>query len=79
MCWIGVGLGAVMMVVGLTLLLRFFYVGGVGHVQAAGAARTESMVLGALLLCIGLLLAILGATGVICTGLGVSFALALTG
>lgn len=79
MCWIGVGLGAIMMVVGLTLLVRFFSVGGVGHVQAAGAARTESMVLGALLLSIGLLLSILGATGVICTGLGVSFALALTG
>jgi hypothetical protein len=68
-----------MIVVGLVLLVRFFAVGGPGHVEAAGAARTESMVLGALMASLGLLLAILGATGAICTNLGVTAALPLIG
>ena len=77
MFWLALGIGAIMMVVGLVLLIRFFAVGGPGHVEAAGAARTESMVLGALMASLGLLLAILGITGTICSNLGITAALAL--
>ena len=75
MCWLALGIGGIMLVVGLVFLIRFFAVGGPGHVEAAGAARTESMVLGALMASLGLLLAILGATGAICTNLGIAAAL----
>lgn len=74
MCWVALTIGAVMLLIGSVLLIRFFAVGGPGHVELAGLGRTESMVLGALMACVGLLLAILGMTGAICQNLGLALA-----
>lgn len=71
MCGIALGIGILLMVGGLGLLVAFFAIGGKGHVETAGLGRTESMVAGALMASVGLLLTLLGATGTICARLGV--------
>ena len=72
MCWIPLVLGASMMVGGAVLLVRFYAGRAENRPDVAGLARTESMVLGALLVSIGFLVTVLGITGVICIGLGIA-------
>jgi hypothetical protein len=72
MCWIPLGLGALMLVVGVTLLVRFFSGHGRDRPEIASQARTESMILGGLLSSIGLLLLILGIVAETCFLIGVS-------
>lgn len=72
MCWTALTIGIVLLATGAVVLVRFFAVGGSGHVELAGQGRTESMVLGAAMASLGLLLSILGATGTICRSLGIA-------
>lgn len=72
MCWIVMTIGILLLVAGTVVLVRFFAVGGPRHVEFAGQARTESMVLGAIMASIGLLLTILGTTGAACRWLGIA-------
>ena len=60
MCWIPLVLGALMLVFGVVLLVRFFTGHGSQRPEVASQWRTESMIVGALLSSIGLLLLILG-------------------
>lgn len=72
MCWTAMTIGIVLLVAGAVVLVRFFAVGGPRHVELAGQGLTESMVLGAIMSSLGLLLTILGGTGVICRSLGIT-------
>lgn len=71
MCWIPLTLGALMVVGGAFLIVRFFAGHGTASPEVANLGRTESMIVGALLTSVGLLMLVLGATGVICARLGV--------
>jgi len=72
MCWLPLILGAVMSVAGAVLILRFFLGRGAQRPEVAALGRTETMIVGVALLCIGPLLFILGLTDVICRRLGLS-------
>jgi len=66
MCWIPLTLGALMVVGGAFLIVRFFAGHGAARPEVATVGRTESMIVGALLTSVGLLMLVLGVTGVIC-------------
>lgn len=70
MCWLPLSLGVVMMIVGTVLIVRFFAGRAANSPDVATATRTETMIIGALLASLGLLLTSFGATGAICQGLG---------
>jgi hypothetical protein len=72
MCWIPITLGALMVVVGVVLLVRFFAGHGVVRPEVATPARTESVLVGAALTSVGTLMLALGITGAICQWLGIS-------
>ena len=71
MCWIPLSLGALMVAGGAFLIVRFFAGHGSARPEVATVGRTESMIVGALLASVGLLMLVLGITGVICRGLGI--------
>lgn len=71
MCLLPLSVGAAMLVVGVVLLIRWARGTGPDRPEVAGLGRTESMLVGALLCSVGLLLTALGATGTICGRLGV--------
>jgi hypothetical protein len=71
MCWIPLSLGAVMVLAGILLIVRFFLGQGSTSPEVATVGRTESLIVGALLSSIGTLVLVLGVTGVICQRLGV--------
>ena len=71
MCLMALILGTVSMLAGAVLVIRFFVAQGVLRPEVADVNRTESMVIGALLVSIGILLTVLGATGTICQYLGI--------
>lgn len=70
MCWILLAIWLAMLVVGTVLLVRFFFARGIGP-ETASSARTESMILGALMASVGLLVTILGVTGALCERFGI--------
>jgi hypothetical protein len=71
MCWIPLTLGVLMIGGGVFLIVRFFAGHGSARPEVATVGRTESMIVGALLASVGLLMLVLGITGVICQGLGI--------
>lgn len=73
MCWTGLLIGGAMTFAGVALLVRFFTARGATAVERAGTARTESMILGALLASVGPLLFLLGLTGLLCDALGIGW------
>jgi hypothetical protein len=71
MCWIPLAVGILMIVAGVILIARF-YLGRAGaQLPAASFGPTQSLIVGVMLTSIGTLVAALGVTGAICTGLGV--------
>lgn len=73
MCWLPLVVGAAMLVAGVVLLTRYFLGTGENRPGVAGLGRTESMLIGALLVSVGPLLLILGVTGAICNRLGIGW------
>lgn len=73
MCWLPLVVGAAMMIAGAMLLLRYFLARAENRPEVAGTGRTESMLVGALLVSVGPLLLILGLTGTICNRLGIGW------
>ena len=71
MCLLALILGMVSMLAGAVLVIRFFVSHGPRRSEVADVNRTESMLIGALLVSIGFLLTALGATGTICQHLGI--------
>lgn len=71
MCLVAFILGMVSTLAGAVLVIRFFVAHGPRRSEVADVNRTESMVVGALLVSIGFLLTVLGATGTICHHLGI--------
>ena len=71
MCWIPMVLGAVMVVGGAAMILRFYRGRGAEAPEIASPTRVETLILGAVLTSIGTLVLILGLTGAICTNLGI--------
>jgi len=72
-CWIPIVIGSVMHVLGLGLILRFFGLRRAAKSGGSDTARTESMILGVLLTCVGPLLILLGAVGSLCDRYGVNW------
>jgi hypothetical protein len=72
MCWVPLTLGAVMIVGGATLIVRFYLGRGAAAPEVASPSRVETLLLGALLTSVGTLLFVLGLTGAICTRLGIA-------
>jgi hypothetical protein len=70
MCWIPLSLGALMVAVGIGLVARFYGGRDETRPEVASVGRTESLLVGALLVSIGTLVLILGATGAVCQRLG---------
>ena len=70
MCWIPLTLGVLMVAGGAALIVRFYRGHAAARPEVASVGRTESLLVGALMASIGLLVLILGVTGVICQGLG---------
>jgi hypothetical protein len=64
-------LGALMVVGGAFLVVRYFTGHGAARPEVATLGRTESMIVGALLTSVGLLMLVLGVTGVICERLAI--------
>jgi len=64
-------LGALMVVGGAFLIVRYFAGHGDARPEVATLGRTESMIVGALLTSVGLLMLVLGVTGVICERLAI--------
>lgn len=73
MCWLPLVVGAAMSVAGIVLLTRYFLGTGENRPEVAGIGRTESMLIGALLVSVGPLLLVLGITGTICNRLGIGW------
>jgi len=72
MCWVLTAVGAIMFVVGATLIVRFFVGKGANRPEVAETGRVETIIVGGALLAIGPLLFFLGLTGTICRRLGIS-------
>jgi len=71
MCWILLAIGVAMLMIGSILIVRFFSARGANDPETASSSRTETMILGAMLVSIGLLLGILGVTGALCERFGI--------
>jgi hypothetical protein len=66
MCWIALTVGSAMSIGG-TVLIALFYLGhGENRPEVASAGRVESLILGVMLVSVGALSVMLGATGAIC-------------
>ena len=72
MCWILLAIGLALLAVGTVLLVRFFFARGANDPERAGAGRTETMILGALMASVGLLVTLLGVTGALCERFGIA-------
>lgn len=71
MCWLMLTLGAIMMIGGAVAIVTFFAAHGARRSEIASVARTETMVLGVLLVTTGFLLLAFGVTGTVCRSLGI--------
>ncbi|MDZ7707810.1 MAG: hypothetical protein U5J97_07945 [Trueperaceae bacterium] len=71
MCWLLLAIGVAMLIIGSVLVVRFFSARGANAPETAGSGRTETMILGAMLASVGLLLGILGTTGALCARFGI--------
>jgi hypothetical protein len=65
-------LGAVMLVGGAVMIVRFYRGQGAEAPEVASPSRVETLILGVVLTSIGTLAFILGLTGAICTSLGIA-------
>ena len=72
MCWVPMVLGAVMLVGGAVMIVRFYRGHGAEAPEVASPSRVETLILGVVLTSIGTLAFILGLTGAICTSLGIA-------
>lgn len=72
MCALVIALGAVMMLTGTVLILRFFVGHGANRPEVAGIGRTESMILGVILVALGPLLFFLGVIEAVCRATGIA-------
>ena len=72
MCWVLLAIGLALLAVGTSLLVRFFAARGPNDPERAGAGRTETMIVGALMASIGLLVTLLGVTGAFCERFGIA-------
>ncbi len=72
MCWVLLAIGLAMLVFGTVLLVRFFSARGANDPETAGPGRTETMILGALMASVGLLVTLLGVTGAFCERFGIA-------
>lgn len=71
MCVLMLSFGIAMLAAGAVLIVRFFLAHGAARAELASVTRTETMVLGAVLVSVGFLLTVFGATGTICQRLGI--------
>lgn len=71
MCGVLLVIGVAMLVVGSVLLVRFFFARGANDPETASSGRTETMIVGAALTTVGLLVGLLGATGAVCARFGI--------